>query len=511
MSARVLFATSNGTGLGHLNRAMAIARRLPDGFEASMFTLSQAAPVVAAQGFEVDYLASYRRPASGTDRAWNLRLRAMLEQVIDERRPDLVVFDGVHPYRALTHVLSRRGAPPSIWCRRPMWRRGSAEAPLRRAGAFDAILEPGELAAMADRGPTVPVRSQAVRVNPIVLLDRDELLDRKRAAAELGLDPGRRTALVTLGQGGEVDRAVARSLQALAADPEIQVAALQSSIAAGLEVPAGVVRLRATFPMSRYFNAFDLAVAASGYNAFHELIAFGVPTLFVPMPRDTDDQAARARWAAGEGMALAVGGAADPDLDERIAELRDPAVADSLRRRCEQCFPGNGAADAAALVAALARGGGDTHDVRHRGRLNRWLRLSAHPVGPTLPLVLGLGGRDLLRHPERRSPRVLVLALGVGPELTARLADAIGRERRDRVLVITDSLDFAALRDLGVAFEHLPVTAGRRPTDPELERLGARLRLLVRGRKPFRAIALGPVAAELLGVAELSAGAPEAA
>ena len=26
---RVLFATSNGTGLGHLNRAMAIARRWP--------------------------------------------------------------------------------------------------------------------------------------------------------------------------------------------------------------------------------------------------------------------------------------------------------------------------------------------------------------------------------------------------------------------------------------------------------------------------------------------------
>ena len=47
---RILFATSNGTGLGHLNRAMAIARRLPDDHESSFFTLSGAAPVVAARG-----------------------------------------------------------------------------------------------------------------------------------------------------------------------------------------------------------------------------------------------------------------------------------------------------------------------------------------------------------------------------------------------------------------------------------------------------------------------------
>ena len=66
MSARILFVTSNGTGLGHLNRAMAISRRLPDDFDASFLTLSQAAPTVAEQGYEVDYLASYRRPASGT-------------------------------------------------------------------------------------------------------------------------------------------------------------------------------------------------------------------------------------------------------------------------------------------------------------------------------------------------------------------------------------------------------------------------------------------------------------
>lgn len=504
MSTRVTFATSNGTGLGHLNRAMAIARRLPPGFEASMFTLSQAAPVVAAQGFEVDYLASYRRPASGTDRAWNLRLRAMLEQLLDERRPDLIVFDGVHPYRALTHVLSSRGAPPSIWCRRPLWREGSAEAPLRRAGSFDAVLEPGELAATADRGPTVAVRAEAVRVDPIVYLDRGELLDRSAAAAGLGLDPGRRTVLVSLGQGGEVDQAVSRTLAALASEPDLQVAALQSSIASGLEVPAGVIRLHSTFPMSRYFNAFDLAVAASGYNAFHELVAFSVPTLFVPMPRNTDDQLARARWAAEEGVALAVEGASDDSLERRVRELLDPDTAVGLKQRCLAAFPGNGAAAAAALVAGMARGETSAPRVRRRDRLNRWLRLSAHPVGPTLPLVLALGGRDLLRHPDRRSPRLLVLALGVpDDELVESIRGVLGGEDPARTLVVTDSLEFAALRGLGVAFEHLPeVPSDGRPSPGQVDVLRGRLRLLTRGRRPNRAAAIGPIAAELLGVAE---------
>ena len=516
---RVLFATSNGTGLGHLNRAMAIARRLPDAAEVSIFTLSQAAPVVAGAGFEVDYAASYRRPTSGTDRAWNLRLRDVFGELVAQRRPDVVVFDGVHPYRAVTHVLSRADAPASIWCRRPMWRQGSAEAPLRRQGAFDAILEPGELAATEDRGPTVGLRSTAVRVEPIVYLDGGELLDRAAAAAELGLDPERRTALVTLGQGGEVDAAVARSLRALARRPDLQVAALQSSIAPGLAVPGNVVHLRSTFPVSRYFRAFDLAVSAAGYNAFHELIAFGVPSLFVPMARNTDDQFARARWAGREGVALAVEGSDDEALEERIDELCDPGRAAQLAAGCERAFTGNGAMAAARLVTELAgfhperpslgpmrpREGRSAQaarapQVRNRARFNRWLRLSSHPVGPTLPLVLALGARDLLRHPERRAPRLLILALGVPEgELAGRLEHAIGGEDPRRVLVLTDSLDFAALRRLDVGFERLPLPAGRLH-EQRVERIRERAALLIRGRKPLRAASIGVLGPELLGL-----------
>jgi hypothetical protein len=462
MSARVLFATSNGTGLGHLNRAMAIARRLPEGVETRIFTLSQAIPAVVRAGFRVDYHPSYRRPASGSDWQWNLRLRRRLEALLEEFGPDLVVFDGVHPYRALTHVLSRSGAPRSLWCRRPLWREGSSAAPLRRTGAFDAVLEPGELAAELDAGPTVARREEAIGVDPIVLLDPGELLSRERAATELGLDPGRPTALVNLGQGGAVDDAVARTLRALSASGELQVAALQSSIAADLEVPGDVVHLRSTFPMSRYFHAFDLAVAAAGYNAFHELIAFGVPALFVPMPRLTDDQPARARWAERAGCGLAVAGPDDPGLEQRLGRLLDAGERERIAVACAVRFPGNGAVQGAELVASLAAGEPPPLHLERPGPLGRWLRLSSNPVGPSLPLALALTTRDLARHPERRRPRAVVLAFGVPEgELAGELAKALrslGSEP-GRTLVVTDSLELGALRAAGVGFQRLPAPA----------------------------------------------------
>ena len=170
-------------------------------------------------------------------------------------------------------------------------------------------------------------------------------------------------------------------------------------------MPAGVVGLDATFPMSRYFAAFDIAVAAAGYNAFHELIAFGVPTLFVPMSRDTDDQ--------GPGPA----GPLTPASRLAVEERSDPALADQLRGLADpgrgglgpaaSVFPGNGAGDAA-RIDRHAVGRTAPPAVRDRGRSIAGSALEP-PVGPTLPLVAALGARDLPATPSAaavpRDPR----------------------------------------------------------------------------------------------------------
>ena len=116
--------------------------------------------------------------------------------------------------------------------------------------------------------------------------------------------------------------------------------------------------------------------------------------------------------------------------------------------------------------------------------------------------MLALGARDLARHPERRAPRLVVLALRVPPvALAERLAAAIGGEDPSRVLVLTDSLDFATLRGLGVGFELLELPDGRLH-ERSIERIRERAALLLRGRKPLRVRSIGLLGPELLGDGE---------
>jgi glycosyltransferase involved in cell wall biosynthesis len=95
----------------------------------------------------------------------------------------------------------------------------------------------------------------------------------------------------------------------------------------------------------------DFAVAGADYASFHGLLSAGVPTVFVPDPESVlHDQLARARFAAAAGAALCVD---RPErLDEVLAEAARPEVRAALAKRCAEVAFVNGAASAAAWVAA---------------------------------------------------------------------------------------------------------------------------------------------------------------
>jgi UDP:flavonoid glycosyltransferase YjiC (YdhE family) len=511
--SRVLFVTSNGTGLGHLTRGMAMARRFGAGLEPVFLTLSAAAPVVDRMGFHVEYFPSHSAAAAEAPRRWDRRLRARLELLLDELEPSALVFDGAHPYDALIATLrAHRGTSMrTVWCRRPMWRPGLGAEAIYWSDEFDRVLEPGELAESEDAGLTVERRGEAERIAPIVFLDRPELLTREEACAELGLDPDRPHALVALGQGPEVDAAVAGSLERLAADPEVQVAALESSLSPELHVPEEVVHLRGTYPMSRFFGAFDLAVAAAGYNAFHELLAHGVPALFVPMPRQIDDQPARARWAQEQGVGRGIGSPEDPALEARLGELLDPAVRERIRGNLADLPPATGAEDGARIIERLVgadvdaagrrlptpRSGGEPdRRVGGRPRIPAALSVSlelVRRVGPRLPLVVARRIRDRLRNPPPPRAKLAAVAFGLpAEELVPRLR-ALARDwgvEPHRLLAITDSLEFTALRRAGFAFEYVPSAerAARISDEPYAEFAERRIEAALAGRRSARRV-----------------------
>ena len=152
--------------------SMAIARRLDDTLEPVFFTLSGAAPVVADQGFPVEFAASYATPTAGSDWRWSRRLRGRLRAVMRDADPRVLVFDGAHPYQALLDAMPSVPDAHRVWCRRPMWKPGSNFGALERTRFFDQVLEPGEFAGSEDRGATVPLRGDAFCVDPDRVLRR---------------------------------------------------------------------------------------------------------------------------------------------------------------------------------------------------------------------------------------------------------------------------------------------------------------------------------------------------
>jgi UDP:flavonoid glycosyltransferase YjiC (YdhE family) len=495
-AARVLFMTSNGTGLGHLTRSMAIARRLDPGVEPLFLTLSAAAPVVRRQGFLVEYMGSYDTPGAGSHLEWSRRLRTRLAGVLADARPAVIVFDGAHPYPAAVEAMGAVPGLTKVWSRRPLWRARRGRPILALAAAFDVVLEPGELAAEDDAGLTVGRRGEAVRVDPIVLCDESELLAREEAERALGLEPGRLNVLVALGQGARVDAAVQRCLTRLAAEPGVQVAALESSISSRLDVPDTVTLLRDTYPVSRYYRAFDFAVSAAGYNAYHELIRFAVPTLFVPMPRELDDQSVRARYAERTGLGLACEGPASDAIERRLEQMLDTSLRARFSARAAELGIANGAVEAARLLSGLA-GGADGRAALpspRAGRAAMWATKSRARASA------------LLRHPaeSRRSPRaeLVCVALGASEDelrgsLRELLADGLDPAR---LLVVTDSPAFGLLRAAGVVLEYVPPRGdveSRLPAVDYDELVRRRLHEALAGASPRRFEAVGQARGDL--------------
>jgi UDP:flavonoid glycosyltransferase YjiC (YdhE family) len=476
--------TSNGTGLGHLTRGMAIARRLDAGIEPIFFTLSAAAPVVREQGYLVEYTASYDTPGAGSHLEWSRRLHARLAGLLSELRPAVVVFDGAHPYPAAIRAMREHPHVTSVWCRRPMWKPGRGRAILALAPAFDLVLEPGELAGGDDAGLTAARRDEAVPLDPIMLCDESELLPRGEAERELGLEPGRVNVLISLGQGRGVDVTVRRTLARLAPRDEVQVAALESSISSELEVPPGVILLRHTYPVSRYLRAFEFAVSAAGYNAYHELIGHAVPTLFVPMPRELDDQAARARHAEAAGLALACDGPGSAGLEGLVERMLDPELRGAISARARALKVANGATEAARLMSALA--------MRKPAALARLPR-PRRGVAAMWTTLARARASALVRHPleRRRSPRpeVACLAFGVPEQQLEAGVERLLAEgtQPGRLLVLTDSAAFGLVRRAGAALEYVPPRAEvekHLPGHNYDELLDARVEEILRNRRP---------------------------
>jgi len=299
-----LFLPINGAGLGHLTRSLAIARRLQrlDPFAEIIFlTTSIGVTLVHRAGFACHHVTPAALVKTGSVE-WNTLFFATIENILRLHKPATLIFDGTIPYLGLQRVMHNYKNIKYVWVKRGLYKTDVDHRKLDAyVGKFNIVISPGELISAE-----MAVQSEAGKLNmvePISLLDKDELLEPEVARRMLRLDIHRPCAYVQLGAGninGISD--IQDRVISLLKRQGVQVVLGQSPIALRAEPDMSADSVVVDYPNSRYFAAFDFAVLAGGYNSVCEAVSLGLPAIFLPnTATGADDQVERVRQASQFG------------------------------------------------------------------------------------------------------------------------------------------------------------------------------------------------------------------
>jgi UDP:flavonoid glycosyltransferase YjiC (YdhE family) len=353
---RALFFNVNGSGMGHLNRCLAYARRLRGRARPFFFSLASAIEIIEEMGFEGDYFVSHYWSGSSTF-AWNSELAIRLGLMLEHVRPDVVVFDGTWPFQGFLAACEAYGSPARVWSNRGLLKSGTAAVPVDEA-LFDLVIQPGELGAVKSESK-LSAGGKRIVVPPVCLLEDDELVDRVVARDALGLAQNGRYVLFSLGPGNLKDVAgIGQGLIRIFEAAGFQVVWARAPISVrDVELPAGVVPV-SVYPLARYLRAFDAFVGAAGYNTCCELVQSGIPALLVPNAQLVDDQVRRAQMVAGVMPAVVSACETDHERNVAVDELLGLLNTEQPRR---DAIPMNGASLAAEEIIALVADRGSVH------------------------------------------------------------------------------------------------------------------------------------------------------
>lgn len=316
---RIVFFNINGSGMGHLSRCLAYARRMKGRARPIFFSLASAIEIIEEMGFEADYFVSHFWSASHIN-AWNRELAVRFRLMLEEVQPHAVVFDGTWPYHGFMDACDIHGVRARVWSNRGLHKKNFGPVPVKET-AFDLVVRPGELGnkfSIEREGP----RGRTINTPPVTLFDDEELLDRATARQALGLDPDKRYALFSLGPGNlkEIGDFAFPLLELVRQAGYDAVWAKAPISVRDVLLPASV-RTISVFPLVRYMRAFDLFAGASGYNTCCEVVQAGIPSLLVPNAMVADDQMRRARMVADVAPVVVSSCDSETECEQAIIQL----------------------------------------------------------------------------------------------------------------------------------------------------------------------------------------------
>ncbi|NMY13966.1 hypothetical protein HBN74_00085 [Pseudomonas sp. WS 5019] len=297
-----LFLAINGAGLGHLTRALGIAKALkrkkPDA-EIIFLTTSIGVPLVVRQGFTCFHVPPFSLLENISAYDWNRLFFYQLSNVISLYRPYKLIFDGTIPYEGLLRGMRRFAGIKCFWVKRGLYKDSTLDSKLKsHVKRFSSVIIPCEI------GDEVSADDEnMVFVPPVVMCELDEVLSAERAIDQLGLCSGKKRVLIQLGAGNinDISGQLGQVVSHLNERNDVEICIAHSPISLQ-QIFLPSVRNVEVYPMSLYFSAFDLVICAAGYNSICEVVYHKVPAIIIPnVSTKTDDQVARAEMAASFG------------------------------------------------------------------------------------------------------------------------------------------------------------------------------------------------------------------
>jgi len=362
---RVIFYASNGFGLGHLMRTMAIARALRQRVREAeiIFVTNSEAPQLAWQeGFTtVKLMSRFSAPRGRPDPDRMLEVnRAIFASMLRSFEPNAIVVDS-YPrgaMRELTPMLRYPNCRKIFIYREKNEEKRHNEMLLRILGQYyEFVIVPHR---EADFSMPIPDGLETVYADAIMIRGRDEALPRAEARKRLGFPADAFVIYVGFGGGGDNNYRKFRDWVLTEAKrfPDWLFAVARPPLFRGpAPTPDSNLVEFAYFPLAECWHAFDAAISALGFNTTVELLHHGVPSIFLELDMPDDDQGGRANRIVEAGAGLAMKPFETDKLVPALEALGDAKRRKAMAQAARKLVPVNGAGTAADAIIRWVREG----------------------------------------------------------------------------------------------------------------------------------------------------------
>ena len=359
----VLFYAVNGLGLGHVTRLLSIARKLillDDDIEPVFLTSSEACQVIHQHGFMYYHLPSKNiiKDNKGELDKLALTYNAAINNLIAVYQPVAMVIDTLVSGSLddlLQILLLKKNKIKKVFIHREQQEKVMTPAKIAMQNYYDLILTPHY---EGTANIPVPDESKLRWCGNIMIRDRNEALPEDEIKTRFKLPKDKTILYLNMGGGGDVStgKNYEQLFATLCKREDLHVVVSQSPLSKQLPDTRlnGNSSLISWYPMAELMSAFDIAISATGYNTFHELLYHGIPSIFIPKSRGMDDQYARAMSAGNARAGLYL---SEYDIEIKLNSHVDFLLENyaAIQKNAQTMVPENGAMLAAEEIKKLIK------------------------------------------------------------------------------------------------------------------------------------------------------------